>query len=671
MRYILLLLVISVHIYGQSIAYQDKPVLTGNESLFSVYAETPVFWASTYYVATNGADNNPGNITQPFATIGKLNSVLHAGDIAYIRGGTYNPVNTPGASAHYRLDGLTGSAIAPIQIWAYPTETVILSCGNITPTYADPTAMYIVDCSYIHVKGIHVTYLKQIASGLGESRGITLWNTQHSTFEWMEVDNIGGTGWTIENHSNDNLLLNCDSHHNGDGLSPGGQQWNNSDGFQCSTGGDLSTRNTYRFCRAWLNADDGWDKFNSNAEVHFEGCWSMWNGVKPWGISNTQVTPGSMTASSYAWHGNSGFNASSGEGFKMGPANTQNLTLLTTYASNCVSFENRGTGYAANSDAAKTNKHQYYNCIAYKNDNDGFSYGSSWSVGCAQQFKNNWSFDNNKAISGADFVYDGLCTAAISNDVWMTVSGPQGPCGNLAPGVSVSTADFVSVSSTQMAGARQSNGALPVVTFLNLVSGSDLRGAGVEVGYGTDIGAFQFGGSPPPTADAGPDKALVLPVNSVSMTGIATGSSPTYAWTLASGPNTPTLTNGTTLTASVSGLIQGTYKYYFTVTSAMQTARDSMNIVVSNTGQIETNAIMRQVSLWNGHFILDITYEGVQTLEVERSVGTGGFASMGTVTYKTSQTGYGFIDWLPVKGNNSYRIKTGKVYSPVVIKKKQ
>src|SRR5215217_7462682 len=47
--------------------------------------------AATYYVATTGSDANPGSQSQPFRTIDKGVSMLHAGDTLYIRGGTYNP----------------------------------------------------------------------------------------------------------------------------------------------------------------------------------------------------------------------------------------------------------------------------------------------------------------------------------------------------------------------------------------------------------------------------------------------------------------------------------------------------------------------------------------------------------------------------------------------------
>ena len=46
--------------------------------------------ASSYYVATNGNDANPGTLSQPWRTIQKAANTVSAGDTVYIREGTYN-----------------------------------------------------------------------------------------------------------------------------------------------------------------------------------------------------------------------------------------------------------------------------------------------------------------------------------------------------------------------------------------------------------------------------------------------------------------------------------------------------------------------------------------------------------------------------------------------------
>ncbi len=73
----------------------------------------------------------------------------------------------------------------------------------------------------------------------------------------------------------------------------------------------------------------------------------------------------------------------------------------------------------------------------------------------------------------------------------------------------------------------------------------------------------------PPTANAGTDITITLPVNSTNLTGQGSdtdGSVTTYAWTLVSGPSNPTITNAGNATATVSGLVAGTYTFRLTVT---------------------------------------------------------------------------------------------------------
>src|SRR5690606_1418687 len=75
----------------------------------------------------------------------------------------------------------------------------------------------------------------------------------------------------------------------------------------------------------------------------------------------------------------------------------------------------------------------------------------------------------------------------------------------------------------------------------------------------------------PPTANAGSNQEITLPLSTVSLTG--SGSDPersalTYLWSQVSGPNTATSTPNPPNTQSVtySNLIAGTYVFRFTVT---------------------------------------------------------------------------------------------------------
>jgi hypothetical protein len=81
--------------------------------------------AKTYYVAVNGSDTNAGTLERPFATINKGTPLLAAGDILYIRGGTYNQTITVENS---------GTVGAFITVMGYPGETVVIDGQDVLPT---------------------------------------------------------------------------------------------------------------------------------------------------------------------------------------------------------------------------------------------------------------------------------------------------------------------------------------------------------------------------------------------------------------------------------------------------------------------------------------------------------------------------------------------------------
>ena len=72
-----------------------------------------------------------------------------------------------------------------------------------------------------------------------------------------------------------------------------------------------------------------------------------------------------------------------------------------------------------------------------------------------------------------------------------------------------------------------------------------------------------------PKANAGSDKTIILPTNSVQLTGSGTDTDGTitgYQWTQVSGPGTSTMSGQTTTTLTASGLVAGEYVFRLTVT---------------------------------------------------------------------------------------------------------
>ena len=71
--------------------------------------------AAQYYVATTGDDSGPGDKVAPWRTIQKAASTMQAGDVAFIRGGTYvelvSPVNSGTADNYITYRNLPGATV--------------------------------------------------------------------------------------------------------------------------------------------------------------------------------------------------------------------------------------------------------------------------------------------------------------------------------------------------------------------------------------------------------------------------------------------------------------------------------------------------------------------------------------------------------------------------------
>ena len=98
----------------------------------------------------------------------------------------------------------------------------------------------------------------------------------------------------------------------------------------------------------------------------------------------------------------------------------------------------------------------------------------------------------------------------------------------------------------------------------------------------------------PPTANAGPDQTIALPVNSVILSGSGTdtdGFITAYQWTKIAGPAAGTITNPTVAATSVTGLVVGTYRFELRVTDNNGAfGRDTIQVIV-NPGATNTAPI--------------------------------------------------------------------------------
>jgi len=107
--------------------------------LVLMFTGVNTLWATDYYVSSSGLDTNNGTSeTTPWKTITKANQVLIAGDIVYIKAGTYNSYIAPNNS---------GTLSKPITYRNYSSDAVTIS--NTT------RGIFLSGKSYITVTGIN------------------------------------------------------------------------------------------------------------------------------------------------------------------------------------------------------------------------------------------------------------------------------------------------------------------------------------------------------------------------------------------------------------------------------------------------------------------------------------------------------------------------------------
>jgi hypothetical protein len=168
---------------------------------------------------------------------------------------------------------------------------------------------------------------------------------------------------------------------------------------------------------------------------------------------------------------------------------------------------------------------------------------------------------NSVTLSGTGKDNDGT----ISSYQWTKISGPSSG----------------SIDNSNSANTTVSNLEEGVYQFELKVTDND--GAAGEDTVQVNVNAAS---NVAPTANAGTDQTITLPINSVNLSGAGTdsdGSISKYFWTKISGPSTFKIADSSSATTSVSGLIQGSYQFELKVT-------DNDGSVGKDTVEINVNA---------------------------------------------------------------------------------
>jgi hypothetical protein len=375
-----------------------------------------------------------------------------------MRGGTYTYVSTQ------ILSGKNGTAGNLIKVWPYQNEVPhIVKAGTFTYDGSWLAAIHLTG-NYIHFKGIELSGFTQQAVGiyhtfLARNCSYCIFeelNCHHGAYGFYLIENAGGT-------CTENLILNCDFHHNYDPLN----SYAHSDGMAIGNIEHSTASNTVRGCRFYRNGDDGLDVWYNEGYTLVDDCLSYHNGYREDGTT----------------HGGDG------NGFKFGDVETS-VDAIRKKVTNCVAFENYDMGFTQNSwTGTMINACELYNNIAYKCGKEvgkgpGFQFGSALIGTTVNDFKNNISYAN----------WNNYNIEKETVDISMTNSWDGV--------VTVTDADFISLDSTGVSGARV-NGIMPSINYLKLIDGSNLIDAGTDVGLPfnglrIDIGAYESGAEATP-----------------------------------------------------------------------------------------------------------------------------------------------------------------------------
>jgi hypothetical protein len=289
---------------------------------------------NVYFVATDGSDTYSGiSLSTPFKTISKAAGIAVAGDVIYLRGGTYAISSTITLSKN-------GTESMPIRLEGYSGERPLLDFSGTT-----------FGMRGIDLKG-NFWQIKSLYIRKAGDNGMLITGA-YNTIELCSFSENMDSGMQLSGGAHDNQVLNCDSYWNADP-----PDYGDADGFACKM--DVGTNNYFYGCRAWLNVDDGWDGYLRGADdvsTILVNCWSWMNGYFKDGTD-------------------AGANAN-GNGFKMGGSDDKTLKHNFTLK-NCVSFDNKAKGFDQNSNAGSM---ILYNCSAYRNVGDNYSIYKTLSAG--------------------------------------------------------------------------------------------------------------------------------------------------------------------------------------------------------------------------------------------------------------------------------------------------
>ncbi len=201
----------------------------------------------------------------------------------------------------------------------------------------------------------------------------------------------------------------------------------------------------------------------------------------------------------------------------------------------------------------------------------------------------------------ANYTDSAIASAAFS----LNVPPPPPPMQTAAPTITPNGSNFIGSQQVTLAcgtagssiryttdGSTPGAGSTLYTGAITLSATTTLKAIGITSGFtNSDITTAVFTRvNVAPVVNAGPDQSITLPTSSVTMAGTASDDglpnppgTLTKTWSQVSGPNTATITNASSLTTTITGLIAGTYVFRLSGYDGALTSTDDMTVTVNAT----------------------------------------------------------------------------------------
>lgn len=303
---------------------------------------TVMIQARVIYVAVDGSDSADGSISHPMATLPAAYQLMNGGDTLCFRGGIFHVgdeqvMKTDRNYAYVFALEKAGSAERRTCVMGYPGERPVFNFSALQLDGRHRFAAFYLGADYLHLQNFDIVGVPVRIKGHTQSECVAARKGSHCIVENLAMHDGMAIGY-YQVEGSDNLVINCDAYNNYDDYSEG-DYGGNVDGFGCHVHTMEETGNTFRYCRAWRNSDDGFDLIHCAAPVEIDHCLAAYNGYKPTADAHDTQTFE---------------NAGDGNGFKAGGWGMRRSRTRCPevcpehYIHHCIAVRNKANGIYSN-----------------------------------------------------------------------------------------------------------------------------------------------------------------------------------------------------------------------------------------------------------------------------------------------------------------------------------